>query len=57
MSMQRLGEHTFVETDKQGAKPVKSTRMMMMQGSTMTIDLIVIDMVRGRTVTYVADKQ
>ena len=57
VSMLRLGEHTLMETDKRGTMAVRSVRIMMVPGSNRIIDLIVTDMVRGRSALYVGDKQ
>ena len=56
MSVLRLGAHTFMETDNRGTQPVRSSRIMMVAGSSRTIDLI-NDAVRNRSVLYVADPQ
>ena len=57
VSVVRLGERTFMETDKRGPKEVGSTRVMMLPGSSRTINLIVNDTVQGRGGIYYADKQ
>jgi hypothetical protein len=57
VSVLRLSEHTFMETDKRGTQPVRSMRLMFVPGSSRTIDLIVNDTVRNRTILSVADKQ
>jgi len=57
VSVLRLGEHTFVETDKRGGKAVRNTRVMMLPETTKTIDLIVNDNIRNTTVLFVAERQ
>ena len=57
VSVLRLGEHTFSETDKSGAKSVRTARMMIVSGSTNTMNLIVSDLLRDSSVVFVAEKQ
>lgn len=57
VSLLRLGEHAFVETDKHGGKAVRSTRFMMLPGTPNTLDLMVSDATRDSSVLFVAAKQ
>jgi len=57
VSVLRLGEHTFMETDRRGTKSVRSARMMIMPGSTKTMNLIVSDLLQESSFVFVAEKQ
>jgi hypothetical protein len=57
VSVRRLSNGTFVETDKHDGKAIKDKRIMVSPGDKKTMHFIVVDDLRGTSILFVADKQ
>jgi hypothetical protein len=57
VSVRRLSDRTFEETDKQEGKPIRVKRMMIDPADLKTVSTIVTDNLTGNSILLVATKQ